>query len=107
MDQELDKLYEWLMSEEREPARTHFTAGKVRNIAKEFEFQLKQARYFSTALGDTIEWDLDFDYGCYPKGYKFQAEVVGIDWEDECYCVYAVYGQDKIPFDKCKIIKRK
>lgn len=39
---ELMTLYEWLLDDNREPAQTKFTAGMLRNIAKEFEFQFKK-----------------------------------------------------------------
>lgn len=41
-DFEMKRLYEWLQSENREPAQTKFTAGWTRNVAKEFEYQLKK-----------------------------------------------------------------
>lgn len=56
--------------------------------------------------GDIIEWELDFDFIDCPKGHKFQAEVASIDWAEGDYLVYAEYGQDRIPFNECKIIKR-
>ena len=37
-------LYEWLQDPNREPARTKFTAGLLRNTAKEIEFQIKSAK---------------------------------------------------------------
>lgn len=37
---DLDKLYEWIMDENRKPAQTYFTSGTARNIAKEIEFRL-------------------------------------------------------------------
>ena len=37
-DDNMKKLYDWIMSENREPAQTAFTAGNMRNIAREFEF---------------------------------------------------------------------
>lgn len=39
---DLERLYEWLLTDNREPARTKFTAGLLRNVAKEIEYQLKQ-----------------------------------------------------------------
>ena len=36
-------LYEWIVDENRKPAYTYFTAGQARNIAREFEFQLKKS----------------------------------------------------------------
>ena len=38
----LRRLYDWLTSENREPSKTKFTAGMLRNVANEIEFQLKQ-----------------------------------------------------------------
>lgn len=35
---ELQRLWDWIKDENRKPAQTHFTAGTLRNIAKEFEF---------------------------------------------------------------------
>ena len=39
-DDDLKRLYEWLMSENREPAQTKFTQGELRNVAKEIEYRL-------------------------------------------------------------------
>jgi len=39
-DFELQKLYDWIKSDDREPAQTKFSAGIIRDIAKEFEFIL-------------------------------------------------------------------
>ena len=36
---EMERLYEWLMTGNREPAQTKFTAGTLRNVAKEIEFR--------------------------------------------------------------------
>lgn len=41
-DFQLQRLYDWLMNENREPAKTKFTAGTLRNVANEIEFRLKQ-----------------------------------------------------------------
>lgn len=38
---DLNKLYSWLMDENRKPAQTHFTQGIARNIAKEIEYRIK------------------------------------------------------------------
>lgn len=40
-DFELQRLYDWLTTESREPAQTKFTAGWTRNVAREIEFLLK------------------------------------------------------------------
>lgn len=37
---DLNKLYEWIMDEERKPAQTYFTSSVVRNIAKEIEYRI-------------------------------------------------------------------
>lgn len=44
-DFDLQRLYDWLTSENREPAQTKFTAGLLRNVAREIEFQLSDKRY--------------------------------------------------------------
>jgi hypothetical protein len=36
---ESQKLYEWMLSDKREPAQTHFSSGVIRNISKEIEFR--------------------------------------------------------------------
>lgn len=41
-DSELNRLYEWIMNEDRKPAQTFFTSGNLRNIAKEIEFRLSK-----------------------------------------------------------------
>jgi hypothetical protein len=38
---EMKRVYDWLMKEGREPARTKFTSGWKRNLAKEIEFRIK------------------------------------------------------------------
>ncbi|MDX1471881.1 MAG: hypothetical protein R3213_10320 [Flavobacteriaceae bacterium] len=38
---DLKRLYDWLMDENREPANTKFTAGMLRNVAREIEYRLK------------------------------------------------------------------
>ena len=59
-------------------------------------------------VGDTIEWNFkDNKFKDYPKHIKnktFQSKVVIVD--NDCYGVYAEYGQDLIPFDGCKIINK-
>lgn len=42
-DFELQRLFDWLQDNKREPAQTKFTAGMTRNVAREFEFLLKNA----------------------------------------------------------------
>ena len=37
---DLERLYEWLMTENKKPAITAFTSGVARNIASEIEFRL-------------------------------------------------------------------
>jgi len=58
-------------------------------------------------IGDTIEWDFKDDkFNDYPKflkDNKFSAEIAMINLEEKHYGVYAEYGQDLIPFDKCKL----
>lgn len=43
-DFQLQRLYDWIMDENREPAKTKFTAGTLRNVANEIEFRLKQTK---------------------------------------------------------------
>lgn len=43
-DSQLRRLYDWLRTEKRIPAQTHFTAGWLRNVAREIEFQLHEAK---------------------------------------------------------------
>jgi hypothetical protein len=37
-----ERLYEWIMDENREPAKTKFTAGKLRDIAREIEYRINK-----------------------------------------------------------------
>jgi hypothetical protein len=46
---ELQRLYEWVMDENRKPAQTFFTAGWLRNVAKEIEYRLMTEQ-------DYIKW---------------------------------------------------
>lgn len=39
---QLQRLYEWLINDNREPAQTKFTAGWLRNVAKEIEYRIKK-----------------------------------------------------------------
>jgi len=43
-DFELQRLFDWLQDNKREPAQTKFTAGMTRNVAREFEYLLKNSR---------------------------------------------------------------
>ena len=55
--------------------------------------------------GDIINWSFS-DSSIYPdflRGKTFQEEIAAVDLTEKEYCVYAPYGQDKIPFDKCRI----
>ena len=58
-------------------------------------------------IGDTIEWDFkDNIFKDYPKSLTdniHTAEIAMVDLEEKHYGVYAEYGQDLIPFDKCKL----
>lgn len=47
-DWDLNKLYQWLMDENKRPAQTAFTAGITRNIAKEIEYRLAGATWQSS-----------------------------------------------------------
>ncbi len=38
-----NRLYKWLMNENREPAQTFFAAGSERNLAKEMEYRINEA----------------------------------------------------------------
>jgi len=41
---DLERLYEWLQEENRKKAQTKFTAGLLRNVAKEIEYQIWKAK---------------------------------------------------------------
>lgn len=43
-EQELKRLYEWMISEPRPPAQTFFTAGWLRNCAKEIEYREQELK---------------------------------------------------------------
>ena len=38
-ESESQKLYEWMLSDKREPAQTYFSSGVIRIIAKEIELR--------------------------------------------------------------------
>ena len=44
LDITLKDLYDWVIDENREPAKTRFTAGAVRNLANEIEFAIYKAK---------------------------------------------------------------
>lgn len=50
-----EKMYNWLTSEKREPAQTHFTAGPERNVARELEFLLHQAGEHARELQNKLD----------------------------------------------------
>lgn len=37
----MNRLYDWLMDENRKPANSAFTAGALRNVAREIEYRIK------------------------------------------------------------------
>lgn len=41
-NEDTQRLYEWIMDDNRPPANTYFTEGGLRNVAKEIEFRLSQ-----------------------------------------------------------------
>ena len=41
-EESIKRLYDWLMDENREPAQTFFSAGSLRNVAKEIEFRINE-----------------------------------------------------------------
>ena len=59
--------------------------------------------------GDTIEWDFkDEKYNHLPehlRGKTFTGKVSVVFHAQKEYGVYAVYGQDYVGFDECKIIE--
>ena len=58
-EQELKKLYEWVLNDKKEPAQTYFSSGIVRNIAREVEFKHEQE------MKEFAEWiDKDGWYFC-------------------------------------------
>lgn len=55
--------------------------------------------------GDIVNWSFP-DTDNYPeslRGKTFEEEIAAVDLTEKEYCVYAPYGQDKIPYDKCRI----
>jgi len=52
-DFDLQRLYDWLMDDSREPAQTKFTSGHLRNVAREFEFRLKDSEKWVSEYGLT------------------------------------------------------
>lgn len=52
---DLNKLYEWVMDENRKPAQTHFTSSVARNIAKEIEYRLSHPPTPPSSTSGSIE----------------------------------------------------
>lgn len=53
-EQELKKLYEWMVGDNKELAQTYFTSGMIRNIAKEIEFKHdKEMEEFAEWINDS------------------------------------------------------
>jgi hypothetical protein len=68
-EQALKDFYEWLYSEEREPAQTKFTAGFYRNVAKEIEFREAQLiEKIREALPDEKEEEFRVNRNIYEEG---------------------------------------
>jgi len=65
-----EKMYNWLTSEKREPAQTHFTAGPERNVARELEFLLHQVSEHAR------EWKEKYEY---LDGLIQRAESAAVD----------------------------
>ena len=65
-DFDLQRLYDWLMDDSREPAQTKFTSGHLRNVAREFEFRLKDSEKWVSDKQYTSE-DMD---KAYDKGFE-------------------------------------
>jgi len=56
--------------------------------------------------GDRIRWsfpDTDDELKTL-RGKTFEAEIMMIDEESECYGVYTPYGQDMIPFKDDQLV---
>jgi hypothetical protein len=49
-ESESQKLYEWMLSDKREPAQTYFSSGVIRNTAKEIEFREEKHKEEMEAL---------------------------------------------------------
>ena len=69
-------------------------------LDKNFEVTAKIAK-----RGDVIQWSFPEDHGTYLAGRTFKAKVEVVLKREECYGVYAEYGQDKIPFNQCEILE--
>ena len=41
LEQNNERLFDWLMDENREKAVTKFTSGELRNLAREIEFRIR------------------------------------------------------------------
>ncbi len=68
-EQELKRLYDWLMDENREPAQTFFTAGELRNVAKEMEFKLHKAEQEVKEFIQILREEFLVNTQNYPKEY--------------------------------------
>lgn len=41
-DESIKRVYDWLMDDNREPAQTKFSAGAIRDLAKEIEYRINE-----------------------------------------------------------------
>ena len=78
-EHELKRLYDWLMDENREPAQTFFTAGELRNVAKEIEFRLQKDIHFPSA--DEIKDMFPILDGMTVYGHNNMAQMRRGAWE--------------------------
>lgn len=82
LDSELQRLYDWLREENREPANTKFTSGMLRNVAREFEYLLSRK---NTSLDHTKITDIEFggvepgDHPDYANAYIVKAKYNGVE----------------------------
>lgn len=76
---------------------------------KAWKYSIKKVKQLLNLynVGDTIEWSFENDHKSIFKGKTYRSEIASIDIENECYCVYAEYGQDKISFKNAKLITKK
>ena len=67
---DLQRLYEWLITENREPSQTKFTDGELRNVAKEIEFQIKKGNGIYLIEKDNITPKIENPFDVLSKTFE-------------------------------------
>lgn len=89
--EELQRLYEWLMDENRKKAQTFFTAGELRNVAKEIEYRLSQP---STPVQDGWVAEKPNKECVFVSATKYERNDEDLLWDYTVWQIKKLDGED-------------